>query len=86
MADYNRDEMLRQELRITSAEPKKKPTEKVDIEIDISDDLFLKVAKAAHERDITINTMINNIIKDKLHDLDYKFEHNPKPQFLAENK
>ena len=48
--------------------------------------LFLKVAKAAHERDITINSMINNIIKDKLHDLDYKFEHNPKPQFLAENK
>ena len=86
MADYNRDEMRRQELRITSAETKKKPTEKVDIEIDISDDLFLKVAKAAHERDITINTMINNIIKDKLHDLDYKFEHNPKPQFLAENK
>ena len=86
MADYNRDEMPRQELRITSAEPKKKPTEKVDIEIDISDDLFLKVAKAAHERDITINSMINNIIKDKLHDLDYKFEHNPKPQFLAENK
>ena len=86
MADYNRDEMRRQELRITSAVPKKKPTEKVDIEIDISDDLFLKVAKAAHERDITINTMINNIIKDKLHDLDYKFEHNPKPQFLAENK
>ena len=86
MADYNRDEMQRQELRITSAEPKKKPTEKVDIEIDISDDLFLKVAKAAHERDITINTMINNIIKDKLYDLNYKFEHNPKPQFLAENK
>ena len=84
MADYNRDEMQRQELRITSAEPKKKPTEKVDIEIDISDDLFLKVAKAAHERDITINSMINNIIKDKLHDLDYKFEHNPKPQFLTE--
>ena len=46
MADYNRDEMRRQELRITSAEPKKKPTEKVDIEIDISDDLFLKVAKS----------------------------------------
>ena len=89
MADYNRDEMRRQELRITSVEPEKKPIVKaahLDIEIDIDDDLFLKVAKAAHERDITINTMINNIIKDKLHDLDYKFEHNPKPQFLAENK
>ena len=89
MADYNRDEMRRQELRITSAEPKKKPIVKaahLDIEIDIDDDLFLKVAKAAHERVITINTMINNFFNDKLHDLDYKFEHNPKPQFLAENK
>ena len=86
MADYNRDEMRRQELRITSAEPKKKPTEKVDIEIDISDDLFLKVAKQAHERDITFNNMVLSIIKDGLKDAEYRFEHNPKPQFLAENK
>ena len=104
MADYNRDEMRRQEKRLLEA---KKSQQIVDsmrddtewpqsvkigeeefrtIDIDIDDNLFLKVAKAAHERDITINTMINNIIKDKLHDLDYKFEHNPKPQFLAENK
>ncbi len=104
MADYNRDEMCRQEKRLSEA---KKSQQIVDsmrddtewpqsvkigkeefrtIDIDIDDNLFLKVAKAAHERDITINTMINNIIKDKLHDLDYKFEHNPKPQFLAENK
>ena len=104
MADYNRDEMRRQEKRLSEA---KKSQQIVDamrddtewpqsvkigeeefktIEIDIDDNLFLKIAKAAHERDITINTMINNIIKDKLHDLDYKFEHNPKPQFLAENK
>ena len=75
---------MAQELKITSVE---KPEEKIEtVEFEISDDLFLKVAKAAHERDITINSMINNIIKDKLHDLDYKFEHNPKPQFLAENK
>jgi len=86
MADYNRDEMRRQELRITSAEPKKKPTEKVDIEIDISDDLFLKVAKQAHERDITFNNMVLSIIKDGLKDAEYRFEHNSKPQFLAENK
>ena len=42
MADYNRDEMRRQELRITSAEPKKKPIVKaahLDIEIDNSDAL-----------------------------------------------
>ena len=38
MADYNRDEMRRQELRITSVDPPKKT-----LEIDISDDLFLRV-------------------------------------------
>ena len=89
MADYNRDEMRRQELRITSADPKKKPIVKaahLDIEIDIDDDLFLKVAKQAHERDITFNNMVLSIIKDGLKDAEYRFEHNSKPQFLAENK
>ena len=104
MADYNKDEMRRQEKRLSEAKKSqqivdsmiddKKWPQSVKIgeeefktfEIDISDNLFLKVAKAAHERDITINSMINNIIKDKLHDLDYRFEHNPNPQFLTENK
>ena len=72
--------MRRQELRITSDEPKKKTSE--TFEIDISDDLFLRVGKRGR-RDITINSMVLSIIKDGLKDgLDYKFEHNPKPQFL----
>ena len=105
MADYNRDEMRRQEKRLLEA---KKSQQIVDsminskewpqsvkigeeektetLEIDISDDLFLKVAKQAHERDITFNNMVLSIIKDGLKDAEYRFEHNPKPQFLAENK
>ena len=39
-------------------------TEKmVDIEIDITDDEFLYVAKMAHERDITFNEMMGRIIE-----------------------
>ena len=105
MADYNRDEMRRQEKRLSEA---KKSQQIVDsmrnskewpqsvkigeeektetLEIDISDDLFLKVAKQAHERDITFNNMVLSIIKDRLKDAEYRFEHNSKPQFLAENK
>ena len=82
MADYNRDEMRRQELRITSADPPKKTSE--TFEIDISDDLFLRVAKEAHARDITFNDMVLSIVKDGLRDAEYRFEHNSKPQFLAE--
>jgi len=35
----------------------------VDIEIDITDDEFLYVAKMAHERDITFNEMMARIIE-----------------------
>ena len=84
MADYNRDEMRRQELKITSVDPPKKTSE--TFEIDISDDLFLRVAKEAHARDITFNDMVLSIVKDGLKDAEYRFEHNSKPQFLAENK
>ena len=84
MADYNRDEMRRQELKITSVDPPKKTSE--TFEIDISDDLFLRVAKEAHARDITFNDMVLSIVKDGLRDAEYRFEHNSKPQFLAENK
>ena len=82
MADYNRNEMRRQELKITSVDPPKKTSE--TFEIDISDDLFLRVAKEAHARDITFNDMVLSIVKDGLRDAEYRFEHNSKPQFLAE--
>ena len=55
-------------------------------EIDISDDLFLRVAKQAHERDITFNVMVHSLIKDGLTTAEYKFEHENKPQFLTEYK
>ena len=54
------------------------------LEIDISDDLFLKVAKQAHERDITFNNMVLSIIKDGLKNAEYRFEHDNDPQFLTE--
>ena len=95
MADYNRDEMRREEQMQESMKMSKEWPQSVKIgvkektetlEIDISDDLFLKVAKQAHERDITFNNMVLSIIKDGLKDAEYRFEHNSKPQFLAENK
>lgn len=46
-------------------------TEKmVDMEIEISDEQFLSVAKMAHERDITFNEMINIIMKEYVEKLD----------------
>ena len=93
MADYNRDETLRQEQIQDSMEKSKEWPKSVKIgedkcetlEIDISDSLFLKVAKEAHARDITFNNMVLSIIKDGLKNAEYRFEHNDKPQLLNED-
>ena len=34
-----------------------------EIEVDLTDDEFLRVAKMAHERDITFNEMVNRILE-----------------------
>ena len=70
---------MTQELKITSVE---KPEEKFEtLELDISDDLFLRLAKEAHARDITFNNMVLSIIKDGLKNAEYRFEHSDDPQF-----
>jgi hypothetical protein len=40
------------------------------IQIDLSDEEFLYVAKRAHERDITFNAMLEEIIKNYMNSLE----------------
>ena len=54
------------------------------IEIKLDDGELLHLAKAAHERNITLNQLCNNIIKGSFDDLDYRFEHSSKPVVLSE--
>jgi len=54
------------------------------IEIKLDDGDLLHLAKAAHERNITLNQLCNNIIKGSFDDLDYRFEHSTKPVVLSE--
>ena len=56
------------------------------IELDLSDDVLLKLAMQAHERDVTLNTHIIDVIKDKLKDSEYHFENGTQPQLLAEKQ
>lgn len=65
---------------------KSPPEEIKSIELDISDDVFLKLAMQAHQRHVTLNTHIIDVIKDKLKDAEYQFEHGNKPQLLAETE
>ena len=66
---------------------KSQPEEKMkSIELDISDDVFLKLAMQANERHVTLNTHIIDVIKDKLKDTEYQFENGDKPQLLTERQ
>jgi len=37
-----------------------------EVDIDMSDETFLKVAKRAHEKDITFNQMVVNILRKQI--------------------
>ena len=54
------------------------PWEVVDVEIRDKD--FMRIAREAHARDITINKMVNIILKDVIKNSEYIFQHHPKPQ------
>ena len=86
MADYNRDQMLRDE-RDAHTDPNKDEEPWVSVPVEMEDDTFLKIARKAHERDITFNKMVNIIIRDHMDYLykkrNEKFQ--PKPQLLNED-
>ena len=92
MTNYDMDEIERQRERerrsrgIRSVELGKdeKPFTAVDIEL--PDDDFMRIAREAHERDITFNKMVNIILKDGINQAEYRFEHGNKPEFLSEDK
>ena len=92
MSNYDTDEIERLKERekmsrgIRSVELGKdeKPFTAVDIEL--PDDDFMRIAREAHERDITFNKMINIILKDGINQAEYRFEHQSKPQLLNEDK
>ena len=58
----------------------------VTVDVELKDEDFLRIAHEAHSRDITINKMINIILKDGIKNAEYRFEHNSKPQLLNESE
>ena len=92
MTNYDMDEIERLRERekrsrgIRSVELGKDETPYTAVDIELSDDDFRGVALQAHERDITFNKMINIILKDGIDQVEYRFEHHPKPQLLNEDK
>ena len=86
MSNYDMDEIEREKDRnafasVKIGNPKEATTE---VEIELSNDDLLVLTLAAHDRDITLNQLCNSVLKDSLKDLEYRFEHQTKPQVLKE--
>jgi hypothetical protein len=97
MTNYDMDEIerLRERERssrgIKSDWPKsielgKDETPHTAVDIELSDEDFRRLAFQAHERNITFNKMVGIMLKDGLHSVEHRFEHNNKPQLLNEDK
>ena len=91
MSNYDMDEIERQkerERRSRGIRPEigKEEESWVAVDVEIKDEDFLKIAQEAHARDITINKMVNIILKDGIKSAEYRFEHQNKPQLLNEDK
>ena len=79
--EKKRKEKMNESVEIGKEE---EPWEAVNLELKDKD--FMRIAREAHKRDITINRMINIMLKDGMTNAEYKFEHGNKPQLLNETK
>jgi len=86
MSNYDMDEIERERDRNSFASVKVKvPKEATtEVEIELSSDDLLILTLAAHEKDITLNQLVNNVLRDSLKDKSYKLELPTKPQVLKE--
>jgi len=85
MSNYDMDEIERERDRNAFASVKignEEPEAAVTVEL--PDDVVLKLALQAHERDITLNKMCGIALKSSLKNLEYRYEHQSKPQVLKE--
>jgi hypothetical protein len=85
MSNYDMDEIEREKDRNSFASVKIGDEEpEAAVTVELPDDVVLKLALQAHERDITLNKMCGIVLKDGLKNFEYRYEHQTKPQVLKE--
>ena len=85
MTNYDMDEIERERDRNAFASVKIGDEEsEAVVTVELPDEVILRLALQAHERDITLNKMCGIALKDSLKDLEYRYEHQSKPQVLKE--
>ena len=57
-----------------------------EIEFELDNKTILKLALLAHEKNITLNDLIVDVLKQGIKDGEYRFEHDKRPQLLNEDE
>ena len=89
MSNYDIDEIERQKKRERRSRGIKSENEmknRVEVEIDLPEKDLLKLALLAHEKDITLNDFVNDVLIKGIIDGEYRFEHDKRPQLLNETE
>ena len=86
MSNYDMDEIERERDRNAFASAKVTIPEESEavVNVELPDKVILKLALQAHDRDITLNKMCKIVLTSSLKDLEYRYEHQSKPQVLKE--
>ena len=86
MTNYDMDEIERQRKRERKSRGIKLEDEDHSVEIELPQKDILKLALLAHEKDVTLNTICIDILKQGIKDGEYRFEHDKRPQLLNETE
>ena len=86
MTNYDMDEIERQRKRERKSRGIRPEDEDHSVEIELPQKDILKLALLAHEKNVTLNTVCIDILKQGIEDGKYRYEHDSRPELLNETK
>ena len=86
MTNYDLDEIERQRERERKSRGIRPEDEDHSVEIELPQKDILKLALLAHEKNVTLNTVCIDILKQGIEDGKYRFEHDSRPELLNETE
>ena len=93
MTNYDMDELERRNLLVQHHQERERKSRGIrpededhSVEIELPQKDILKLALLAHEKDVTLNTICIDILKQGIKDGEYRFEHDSRPELLNETE
>jgi len=93
MTNYDMDELERRNLLVQHHQERERKSRGIrpededhSVEIELPQKDILKLALLAHEKNVTLNTVCIDILKQGIKDGEYRFEHDSRPELLNETE